>query len=260
MKLAGKVAVVTGGASGLGAAIARAYAAEGARVAIADLDPPAAERMAAELRAAGGEAIGLGMDVTREAQVAQGIDAVAAKFGGIDILVSNAGFQHLDTIADVSFENWKRILAVHLDGGFLTTRASLRHMYKQGRGGAIILMGSIHSKEASVTKGPYVVAKHGLLGLCRTVAKEGAAHGVRANLICPGFVRTPLVEKQIPELARRMGISEAQVIGDVILHTTVDGEFTTVGDIAEVAVFLAAFPSAALTGQSINVSHGWNMG
>jgi 3-hydroxybutyrate dehydrogenase len=118
----------------------------------------------------------------------------------------------------------------------------------------------MHSKEASVTKGPYVVAKHGLLGLCRTVAKEGAAYGVRANLICPGFVRTPLVENHIPELAKRMGISEEQVIRDVILRTTVDGEFTTDVDIAEVAVFLASFPSAALTGQSINVSHGWNMG
>ena len=171
MKLAGKVAVVTGAASGLGAAIARAYAAEGARIAIADLNAEAAERMAAELRAAGGEAMGLGLDVTSEDQVTQGIDAVATAFGGIDILVSNAGFQHLDSIADVSFDNWKRIMAVHLDGGFLTTRAALRHMYAQGRGGNVILMGSIHSKEASVSKGPYVVAKHGLLGLCRTVAK-----------------------------------------------------------------------------------------
>ena len=260
MKLAGKVAVVTGAASGLGAAIARAYAAEGAHVAVADRDADAAERTAAEICAAGGEAGAVAMDVTSEAAVTQAMDAVALAFGGIDILVSNAGFQHLDTIADVSFDNWKRILAVHLDGGFLTTRAALRHMYAQGRGGSIILMGSIHSKEASVSKGPYVVAKHGLLGLCRTVAKEGAAHGVRANLICPGFVRTPLVEKQIPELAARMGLSEAKLISDVILKTTVDGEFTTVGDIADVAVFLAAFPTAALTGQSINVSHGWNMG
>jgi len=260
MRLASRVAIITGAASGIGAAIARAYAGEGARVGVADLDVAAAGKLAEELRASGGEALAVQMDVSDEAQVNQGIDAVAAAFGGIDILVSNAGFQHLDTIADVSFDNWKRILAVHLDGGFLTTRACLRRMYRQGRGGAIILMGSIHSKEASVTKGPYVVAKHGLLGLCRTVAKEGAAHGVRANLICPGFVRTPLVEKQIPELAARMGISEAQLISEVILRTTVDGEFTADTDIAEVAVFLAAFPSAALTGQSINVSHGWNMG
>ena len=260
MRLADRVAIVTGAASGIGAAIARAYAREGARVGVADLDLAAAGRLVEELRQSGAEAIAVQMDVSDETQVNQGVDAVAAAFGGIDVLVSNAGFQHLDSIADVSFDNWKRILAVHLDGGFLTTRACLRHMYRQGRGGAVILMGSIHSKEASVSKGPYVVAKHGLLGLCRTVAKEGAAHGVRANLICPGFVRTPLVVKQIPELAARMGISEAQLISEVILRTTVDGEFTADTDIAEVAVFLAAFPSAALTGQSINVSHGWNMG
>ena len=259
MRLKGKVAIVTGAASGIGAAIVRAFAGDGARVGVADLDPAAAESVAAELRSQGGEAIAVHMDVTDEAQVGQGVDTVAAAFGGIDILVSNAGFQHLDTIADVSFDNWKRILAVHLDGGFLTTRACLRHMYRQGRGGAVILMGSVHSKEASVSKGPYAVAKHGLLGLCRAVAKEGAAHGVRANLICPGFVRTPLIEGQLPELAARMGMSEAQVISDVILRATVDGEFTSTTDIAEVAVFLAAFPSAALTGQSINVSHGWNM-
>jgi 3-hydroxybutyrate dehydrogenase len=260
MRLANRVALVTGAASGIGAAIARAYVDEGASVGVADLDLAAAGRLVDELRASGGQALAVQMDVTDEAQVNQGADSVAAAFGGIDILVSNAGFQHLDSIADVSFDNWKRILAVHLDGGFLSTRACLRHMYRQGRGGSVILMGSVHSKEASVSKGPYVVAKHGLLGLCRTVAKEGAAHGVRANLICPGFVRTPLVEKQIPELAARMGISEAQLISEVILRTTVDGEFTADTDIAEVAVFLAAFPSAALTGQSINVSHGWNMG
>ncbi len=260
MQLDSKVAVVTGAASGLGAAIARAFIREGARVGIADINLAAAEAFAAELRTSGGQAMALQMDVTDEVQVEQGVGRVAEAFGGIDILVSNAGFQHLDAIADVSFANWKRILAVHLDGGFLTTRACLRHMYRQGRGGAIILMGSVHSKEASVSKGPYVVAKHGLLGLCRTVAKEGAAHGVRANLICPGYVRTPLVETQIPELAERMGISDAQLISEVMLRTTVDGEFTSDTDIADVAVFLAAFPSAALTGQSINVSHGWNMG
>jgi 3-hydroxybutyrate dehydrogenase len=120
-------------------------------------------------------------------------------------------------------------------------------------------MGSVHSKEASVLKAPYVTAKHGLIGLCKVVAKEGAKHGVRANVICPGFVRTPLVEKQIPEQASELGISEEEVVRNVMLKETVDGEFTAVDDVAQTAVFLAGFPSNALTGQSIVVSHGWFM-
>jgi len=138
-------------------------------------------------------------------------------------------------------------------------RACLRHMYADKRGGTILLTGSVHSKEASVKKGPYVVAKHGLLGLCRVIAKEGAPHGVRANVICPGFVRTPLVDKQIPEQAEKLGMSEADIIQKVMLKETVDGEFTTVADVAEVALLFAAFPSNALTGQSLVVSHGWFM-
>ena len=131
-------------------------------------------------------------------------------------------------------------------------------MYRQ-KSGSIIYMGSVHSKEASPLKAPYVTAKHGLIGLAKLVAKEGAAHGVRANVICPGFVRTPLVEMQIPEQARELGISEAEVVKTVMLKDTVDGEFTTAQDVAEVATFLAAFPSNALTGQSVVVSHGWFM-
>jgi 3-hydroxybutyrate dehydrogenase len=151
------------------------------------------------------------------------------------------------------------MLAIHLDGAFLTTRACLPHMYASGRGGAIIYMGSVHSKEASMLKSAYVTAKHGLIGLCKVVAKEGAQHGVRANVICPGFVRTPLVDKQIPEQAAALGITEAEVIKNVMLKETVDGKFTTVQDVAEVAVLFAGFPSNALTGQSIVVSHGWFM-
>ena len=132
-------------------------------------------------------------------------------------------------------------------------------MYKQGKGGSIIYMGSVHSKEASMLKGPYVTAKHGLIGLAKVVAKEGAKHGVRANVICPGFVRTPLVEKQIPEQAKELGISEQEVIKNVMLKETVDGEFTTTADVAQAALFFAAFESNALTGQSLIVSHGWNM-
>jgi 3-hydroxybutyrate dehydrogenase len=152
-----------------------------------------------------------------------------------------------------------RMLGIHLDGAFLTTRACLRHMYKSGRGGSILYMGSVHSKEASPLKAPYVAAKHGLLGLCRAVAKEGAKHGVRANVLCPGFVRTPLVDKQIPEQAKELGISEAEVIKNVMLKNTVDGEFTTMADVAQAAVFFASFESNALTGQSLIISHGWHM-
>jgi 3-hydroxybutyrate dehydrogenase len=131
-------------------------------------------------------------------------------------------------------------------------------MYRAGSG-SLIYMGSVHSKEASVLKAPYVAAKHALIGLAKVVAKEGAAHGVRANVICPGFVRTPLVDKQIPEQARALGISESDVIKNVMLKDTVDGEFTTVEDVAEVALLFAAFPTNALTGQSLVVSHGWFM-
>jgi 3-hydroxybutyrate dehydrogenase len=254
MKLAGKVAIVTGAASGLGRAIAERYLAEGAKVAIADV------RGAAETaQALGPSAMAVAMDVTDEQQVDQGVAQVCDRFGGVDILVSNAGVQIISALTELSISDWRRMLAIHLDGAFLTTRACLRRMAAQQRGGSIIYMGSAHSKEASPLKAPYVTAKHGLIGLCKTVAKEGAALGVRANVICPGFVRTPLVEKQIPEQARELGITEAEVIKNVMLKNTVDGEFTTLADVAEVALFFAAFPSNALTGQSVIVSHGWHM-
>ena len=252
MRMQGKVAIVTGAASGIGRAIAQRYLAEGAKVCIADIK--GAEAAARELGA-----LGVTMDVTDEKEVDAGIARCVEQFGGVDVLVSNAGVQHIAAITDLALSDWRRMLAIHLDGAFLTTRACLRQMAKQGRGGSIIYMGSAHSKEASPLKAPYVTAKHGLIGLCKTVAKEGAAHQVRANVICPGFVRTPLVEKQIPEQARDLGISEAEVIKNVMLKNTVDGEFTTLTDVAEVAVFFAAFPSNALTGQSVIVSHGWHM-
>ena len=132
-------------------------------------------------------------------------------------------------------------------------------MYKDDKGGTVIYMGSVHSHEASLFKAPYVTAKHGLLGLCRVLAKEGAAHNVRSHVICPGFVKTPLVEKQIPQQAAEKGISEESVVNDIMLVNTVDKEFTTVDDIAQLALFLAAFPSNVFTGQSIVASHGWFM-
>ena len=259
MKLKGKSAIVTGAASGIGKDIALVYAREGAKVAIADLNLEAANATASEIRAKGSQAMGVAMDVTNEQAVNDGVAAVVKAFGGVDVLVSNAGIQIVHPIEEFTYADWKKLMAIHVDGAFLTTRACLPHMYKSGRGGSVIYMGSVHSKEASMLKAPYVTAKHGLIGLAKVVAKEGAAHGVRANVICPGFVRTPLVDKQIPEQAKELGISEQEVIKNVMLKETVDGEFTTVDDVAEVALFFASFPTNALTGQSLVVSHGWFM-
>lgn len=259
MSLSGKVAIVTGAASGIGKAIAEMYAANGAIVAIADIKMEAAQAAADEIIAKGGKAMALAMDVTDEAAVDAGVDAVAEKYGSVDILVSNAGIQIVNPIEQFAYADWKKMLAIHLDGAFLTTRAALRHMYRDNRGGTVIYMGSVHSHEASKLKCAYVSAKHGLLGLTRVLAKEGAAHNVRSHLVCPGFVRTPLVDKQIPEQAKELGISEEEVIRKVMLGETVDGVFTTVEDIARCCLFLASFPTAALTGQSMVASHGWSM-
>jgi 3-hydroxybutyrate dehydrogenase len=259
MKLKDRIAIVTGAAQGIGEAIARRYVEEGARVAIADIRLEPAEETARKLTAMGpGEAIGVAMDVTSEKAVNTGVAKVVERWGGVDVLVANAGIQIVYKIENFPFEDWKKMLSIHLDGAFLTTKACIPHMYKQGRG-AIIYMGSVHSKEASPLKSAYVTAKHGLLGLARVVSKEGAEHGVRANVICPGFVKTPLVEKQIPEQAKELGISEKEVVERIMLGGTVDKEFTTVEDVAEVALLFASFPTNALTGQSLVVSHGWFM-
>ena len=259
MRLRDKIAIVTGAASGIGKHIGTRFAQEGARVAIADLNLDGAQEVAGEITRGGGVAMAVALDVTDEAQVNAGVDTVAERFGGVDILVSNAGIQHIAPLVELSLADWRKMLAVHLDGAFLTTRACMRQMYRRGRGGTILYIGSVHSVEASPLKAPYVTAKHGLIGLARSVAKEGAMHGIRANVIDPGFVRTPLVDRQIPEQARELGLTEEQVIKTVMLRHTVDGEFTTAEDVAEVAVFFAAFPSLALTGQSLVASHGWHM-
>ncbi len=259
MLLKDKVAIITGAASGIGREIAIEYARQGAKVVIADLVLAAAQATAAEIVQSGGLAMGVAMNVVDEAQVDQGVAEVVAAWGGVDILISNAGIQIISPLVELSLDNWKKMLAIHLDGAFLTTRACMRAMIQSGRGGSIIYMGSVHSHEASPLKAPYVAAKHGLIGLAKVVAKEGAKDNIRSNVICPGFVRTPLVDKQIPEQAKTLGISEAEVIKNVMLKETVDGEFTTVQDVAQTAIFLASFSSNALTGQSITVSHGWHM-
>ena len=254
----GKVGIITGAASGIGKEIALRFAAGGGVPVIADLNFDAADATAREIKGKGSDAFAVAMNVADEAAVEKGVADTMEKYGRIDVLVSNAGIQIVKPIVDLPFADWKKLLAIHLDGAFLTTRACLRHMYK-ARSGSIVYMGSVHSKEASVLKAPYVTAKHGLLGLCRVVAKEGAAYNVRANVVCPGFVRTPLVDKQIPEQAEELGISEEDVVKHVMLKDTVDSEFTTTADVAAAVLFCAGFETNALTGQSLIVSHGWYM-
>jgi 3-hydroxybutyrate dehydrogenase len=260
MRLEGKAAIITGAASGIGRGIAQRFAAEGARVVIADLEQTHPEAAAAEIAAlTRGQVLGMPMDVTNEEAVESAVEKTVHEYGRVDILCSNAGNQIIGGIHELPYSDWKKIMAVHLDGAFLTTRACLRHMYRSGQGGSILYTGSIHSKLASVLKAPYVTAKHGILGLCRTVAKEGAPYGVRANVICPGFVRTPLVEKQIPEQAKILNIDPQDVVEKVMLKDTVDKEFTSMDEIAAAAVFLAEQTTLVLTGQSILLSHGWFM-
>jgi 3-hydroxybutyrate dehydrogenase len=259
MSLNDKVALVTGAASGIGEQCARKLAADGAAVVIADLNLANARKVAEDIVTSGGKAIAVAMDVTSEEAVNAGVAETVSRLGGLDVLVSNAGIQIVNRIEDYAFADWKKMLAIHLDGAFLTTKAAIRHMYASNKGGAVIYMGSVHSHEASQLKSAYVTAKHGLLGLARVLAKEGGPRGVRANVVCPGFVRTPLVDKQIPEQAKALGISEQRVVKDVMLKETVDGEFTSLADVANTVAFLAGFESNALTGQSIVVSHGWFM-
>ncbi|KQT64130.1 MULTISPECIES: 3-hydroxybutyrate dehydrogenase [unclassified Aureimonas] len=259
MQLKDKVAVVTGAGSGIGRDIALAFAREGASVAICDIVKAGADETAGRIEAAGGRALAIEMDVTDEAAVARGVDEAAKVFGGIDVMMSNAGIQIVHAVEDFPYADFRRMLDIHVGGAFLLTKACIKHMYPKGSG-SLIYMGSAHSHEASPLKSAYVAAKHGILGFSRVMAKEGAKHGVRSNVICPGFVKTPLVEKQIPEQARTLGISEEEVVKRVMLGSTVDGEFTTTEDVADLAIFLAGFRSNALTGQSITVSHGWHMG
>jgi len=259
MRLDKKTALVTGSASGIGHEIARTFADAGANVVIADINQEAIDKTVKEFTDQGFNAMGVMMDVTNEDQVNAGIDKCVDKFGSIDVLVSNAGIQIVHPFEEFPFSDWKKLLSIHLDGAFLTTKAALKHMYKNKNRGAVIYTGSVHSKEASPLKSAYVAAKHGLIGLAEVGAKEGAKHNVSFNVVCPGFVRTPLVDKQIPEQAKELGISEDDVVKKIMLKDTFDGEFTTVEDVAHTCLFFATFPTLAISGQSMVVSHGWFM-
>ncbi|OOR89576.1 3-hydroxybutyrate dehydrogenase [Moraxella caviae] len=257
--LTNKVALITGAGSGLGKQMAYTFAQAGAKVGVADINQQSAQMVAAEIIKNHGTALPILMDVSCEKSVNDGMKALIDAYGDIDILICNAGIQTISPIDKLAFSDWQKMLAIHLDGAFLTTKAALQYMYQNDNPSTIIYIGSVHSHEASALKASYVAAKHGLLGLNRVLANEGAVHNVRCCVICPGFVKTPLVEKQIPEQAKEKGISEQAVIDDVMLVNTVDKEFTTVDDVAQLALFLSAFPTNVFTGQSIVASHGWFM-
>ena len=253
-QLQGKIAIVTGAASGIGKEIATLYAKEGAKVAIADMNLAAAQAAADSI---GANAMAVAMDVTDEGQVNAAVAQVVKAWGGVDILVSNAGIQIVHPLEEFPFAEWKKMLAIHLDGAFLTTKACLPHMYASGRGGSLIYMGSVHSKEASMLKAPYVAAKHGLIGLAKVMAKEGAKHGVRANVICPGFVRTPLVESQIAAQAKAHDMPEERVLEDVILAPHAVKRLIEPEEVADTVAFLLGPGGRAFTGVPVTMDLGW---
>lgn len=253
-----KTVIITGAGSGIGQHLSLAFAKSGYAVMVTDLNLASAQDTASLIHQVGGEAVAIEMDVTNEAHVSAAFEQANGQWGHIDCVISNAGLQIIDSVESLSLKAWKLMIDVHLTGAFLCTHEAVKYMYPQNKG-ALLYIGSIHSKLASLNKSPYVSAKHGLLGLCRTVAKEGARHQVRANVICPGFVRTPLVDKQIPEQAKALGISEDDVVKKVMLGHTVDGEFTTLEEISEMALFLERYPNLGLTGQSFLLTHGWEM-
>lgn len=255
-----KTALITGAAAGLGLAIAETFAKAGIQCVIADLQLDKAQTAADDLTTRYGvKTLAVAMDVSDPLQVAAGFEKTQSTMQSLDILVNNAGIQTIAAITDFDFAAWQKMLAIHLNGSFLTTQAAMRIMKQQPTGGSLLYIGSIHSYEASLEKSAYVTAKHGLMGLMRAAAKEGAPFHIKSNLIAPGFVRTALVEKQIPEQAKALGISEAEVISRVMLGHTLDGQFTTAQEVAKVCLFLATFEGLALTGQSLPVSHGWHL-
>ena len=253
-----KTVLITGAASGIGYACAEKMAREGYATVIADINQEAAERAAQTLREAGLEAMAVKMDVSSEAEVEAGFDAMMAAYGSCDVVMSNAGVQIVHPFDEYPLEDWRKMMAIHADGAFLVARAAFRRMKASGRGGHIVFTGSVQSFIGSKLKAPYNFAKHGVAGLAKSLAREGAPYGIYTYNLAPSFIKTPLVEKQIPEQAADLGISEEEVVRNLMLRDTVDGEFTTVEDVAN-ALYYVSQDKGALTGQSLRLTHGWAM-
>ena len=256
--LKGKTAVVTGSTSGIGLAIARAYAAEGANIVINGFGAPEAiETERAGIEADFGvKARYSPADMAHGGAIAAMIAEAEAEFGGVDILVNNAGIQFVSPVEEFPVEKWDAIIAINLSAAFHAIRAALPGM-KQRKWGRIINTASTHALVASPFKSAYVSAKHGIAGLTKTVALEAATFGVTANAICPGYVWTPLVEKQIPETMAARGLIKEQVINDVLLHAQPTKQFVTSEEVAALAVFLASDAAKSITGVILPVDGGW---
>ena len=237
-----KSALITGAASGIGKACAERMAREGYGVVVADVNMPAAEELVKELTAQGLSAIAVHMDVSNEEEVEAGFDKMVETYGSCDLVMSNAGVQIVHPFDEYPFADWKKMMAIPASG----------------KGGRIVFTGSVQSFVGSKLKEPYNFAKHGVAGLAKAIAREGADYGIYTYTICPSFIKTPLVEKQIPEQAASLGITEEEVVKNIMLRDTVDGVFTTVEDVANTLAFLAN-DQGALTGQSLRLTHGWAM-
>ncbi|TCR67009.1 3-hydroxybutyrate dehydrogenase [Bosea sp. BK604] len=258
MFLKDRTALVTGSTSGIGLAYARALAKEGAHLVINGIMPPAdAEALRTGLEKEFGiKALFSPADMTKPTEIAAMVAEAEKAFGAIDILVNNAGIQHVAPIDEFPIEKWDQIIAINLSSAFHTTRAALPKMKAKGWG-RIINTASAHAFVASPFKSAYVSAKHGIAGLTKTVALEVATHGITVNAIAPGYVWTPLVEKQIPDTMKARGLTKEQVINDVLLEAQPTKEFVTVDQVAALAVFLCTDSAKSITGATLPMDGGW---
>jgi 3-hydroxybutyrate dehydrogenase len=256
--LAGKTALVTGSTSGIGLAYAKTLAAEGANVVIngfGDKDAIEKERLALET-ASGAKALYSGHDLTKVDQIEAMMKEAADTFGGVDILINNAGMQHVAPVEEFPLDKWDLIIALNLNAAFHTTRLAVPWM-KSKKWGRIIQTASAHSKAASPFKSAYVTAKHGLAGFTKTVALETATFGITANCISPGYVWTPLVENQIPDTMKARNMTREQVMNDVLLAGQPTKQFVTVDQVAALALFLCGDAASNITGANLSVDGGW---
>jgi len=255
--LAGKTAVVTGSTSGIGLGIAQAFAAAGMDVMLNGLGAPDVDEIQRGIEREFGVATAYsGADMSKPGEITAMFEDAVARFGKVDVLVNNAGIQHVEAIETFPPEKWDQIIAINLSAAFHAIRAAVPGM-KARKWGRIINVASAHALVASPFKSAYVTAKHGIVGLTKTVALETAEHGVTANAICPGYVLTPLVEKQIPETAKARMLTEDQVVRDVLLKAQPTRRFVTTEEIGALAVFLATDAARSITGAAIPIEGGW---